>query len=244
MLAIMTARKPRTNLIEVLFTTPTILFYNKIMSKAINKVIKNLIYSDIFLLTGLGFISPIFAIFLSENIKGGNVQVAGFAAASYLMVFSLAIIPIGKFLDKNHGEKDDLWFIIIGNILAAGAVLGYIYSEYPWHIYFLQGFYGLGMAMNMAGYTAIFTRHIDKEKEAYEWSVRGAWVGIGSGLAGAVGGWVAYHFGFKFLFTGIIIFILISAFLPLLILKEMKTRNRTEPVFPEIKIMPPTAPKE
>jgi MFS family permease len=214
------------------------------MSKTINKVIKNLIYSDIFLLTGLGFVAPIFAIFLSEHIKGGNVQVAGFAAAAYLIVHSLIMIPIGKFLDKNHGEKDDLWFIVIGNVLAAISVFGYFFAEYPRHIYFLQGLYGLGMAMNMAGWTAIFTRHIDKGKEAYEWSVRGAWVGMGGGVAGAVGGWVAYHFGFEFLFTGIIVFILISAVLPLFIFKEMKVRNKAEPIFPEIKIMPPTSPKE
>ncbi len=204
----------------------------------------NLIYSDVFLLTGLGFVAPIFAIYLTERIEGGNIEVAGFAAAVYWIVNSLVMIPIGKFLDKNHGEKDDLWFVVLGNILAAFAVLGYLFSKYPWHIYFLEGLYGFGMAMNMAGYTAIFTRHIDKEKEAYEWSVRGAWVGIGSGLAGAVGGWVAYHFGFNNLFIGIIIFILISAALPLLILKEMKSRNKPEPIFPEIKIIPPTAPKE
>jgi len=218
--------------------------YNQFMTKKINKVIMNLIYSDVFLLTGLGFVAPIFAIYLTENIEGGNIEVVGFAAAVYWIVNSLVIIPIGRYLDKNHGEKDDLWFIILGNILAALAVFGYLFSKYPWHIYVLQGLYGLSMAMNMAGYTAIFTRHIDKEKEAYEWSVRGAWVGIGSGLAGAVGGWVAYHFGFTNLFIGIIIFILIGAILPLFILKEMKSRNKPEPIFPEIKIIPPTAPKE
>ena len=214
------------------------------MPKIINKVIKNLILSDIFLLTGLGFVAPIFAIFLSEHIKGGNVEVAGFAAAAYWIVHSLTMIPIGKFLDKNHGEKDDLWFIILGNILAAFAVFGYFFAEYPRHIYFLQGLYGLGMAMNMAGYTAIFTRHIDKQKESYEWSVRGACVGMGGGVAGAVGGWVAYHFGFEFLFTGIIVFILISAVLPIFILKEMKPWDKKEPIYPEIKSTAPLAPKE
>jgi MFS family permease len=98
--------------------------------------------------------------------------------------------------------------------------------------------------MNMAGYTAIFTRHIDKEKEAYEWSVRGAWVGVGGGLAGAIGGWVAYRFGFEILFTGIIIIILASALLPILILKDMSPRNKKEPLFPEIKTASPEAIKE
>jgi MFS family permease len=214
------------------------------MTKTINRVIRVLIYSDVFLLTGMGFVAPIFAIYLTENIKGGNVEVAGFAAAVYWIVNSLVIIPIGKFLDKNHGEKDDLWFVILGNVLAALSVFGYFYAALPWHIYFLQGLYGLGMAMNMAGYTAIFTRHIDKEKESYEWSTRGAWVGMGGGAAGAIGGWAAYRFGFDFLFAGIIIFILISALLPFFILKEMSPRNKKEPLYPEMKSTAPLAPKE
>lgn len=191
---------------------------------SINKVIKFLILSDVALLSGLGFVTPIFAIFLTENIKGGNIRVAGFAAAIYWIVQSVVIIPFGRYLDKNHGEKDDLWFVIVGNLLAALVVFGYVFARLPWHIYFLQGIYALGMGMNIPGYTAIFTRHIDKDKEAFDWSVRAALVGIGAGLAGALGGIIAHNFGFNILFVGVGIFILLGAFLPLLILREMKSR--------------------
>ncbi len=214
------------------------------MIKSINKVIKILILSDLTLLTGLGFAAPIFAIFLTENIEGGNIEVAGFAAAIYWVVHSLVMIPFGKYLDKNHGEKDDLWFIIIGNFLGALAVFGYIFSSLPWHIYLLQGIYGLGMGMNMPGYTAIFTRHIDKGREAFDWSVRGALIGIGTGVAGALGGMIAQNFGFNILFIGVGIFIIISAFLPLLISKEMKARDGRVSLVPEIKTIEPPAPKE
>jgi len=211
---------------------------------SINKVIKFLILSDVALLTGLGFIAPIFAIFLTENIKGGNIEVAGFAAAIYWIVKSIVIIPFGRYLDKNHGEKDDLLFIIIGNLLAALAVFGYIFSRLPWHIYFLQGIYALGMGMNIPGYTAIFTRHIDKGREAFDWSVRGALIGVGTGVAGALGGIVASRFGFNILFIAVGIFILLSAFLPFLISKEIRTKDKKMPVVPEIKTIQPPAPKE
>jgi len=191
---------------------------------SINKVIKFLILSDVALLSGLGFVAPIFAIFLTENIKGGNIEVAGFAAAIYWIVQSVVIIPFGRYLDKNYGEKDDLWFIIVGNLLAALVVFSYVFARLPWHIYFLQGIYALGMGMNIPGYTAIFTRHIDKNKEAFDWSVRATLVGIGAGLAGALGGIIAHNFGFNILFVGVEIFILLGAFLPLLILREMKPR--------------------
>lgn len=209
----------------------------------INKVIKILILSDIVLLTGLGFLSPIFAIFIADNIQNGDMRVAGFAASIYWIALSLVLIPLGRYLDKKGGEKDDLWFIVIGNILAAVAVFGYIFSKFPWHIYFLQAIYGIGMGMNIPGYTAIFTRHIDKGKEALSWSVRAAFVGIGTGVAGSLGGLIAYRFGFEILFLGMGILLLLSALLPLLIQKDLMPRGKKMLGVPAIKTIEPPAPK-
>ena len=208
--------------------------YNHRMLK-INKVIRVLILSDVLLITGLGFISPIFAIFLTNKIKGGNVEIAGFAASIYWITLSLVLIPFGKYLDKNHGEKDDLYFIVIGNFLAALAVFGYLFSYLPWHIYLLQAIYALGMGMNIPGYTAIFTRHIDKGKEALSWSTRAAFVGVGAGVAGALGGIIAHRFGFNALFIGVGIFILLSAFVPFLISKNILPKDQTGFHLPPVK---------
>ena len=99
------------------------------------------------------------------------------------------------------------------------------------------------MGMNIPGYTAIFTRHIDKGKEALSWSTRGALVGIGTGVAGALGGTIAYYFGFKVLFSGVIILFLISAALPLLIYKELIPKEKKMPKVSEIKTLDGQAPK-
>ena len=214
------------------------------MLKSINKVIKILIFSDVLLLTGVGFIYPIFAIFITDRIQGGNIQVVGFAAAVYWIVKSVLQIPFGKYLDKVKGERDDLWFVVIGNILAAIAVFGYIFSSLPWHIYFCQGIYSLGMAMNIPGWSAIFTRHIDKGKEAFEWSTRSTFIGFGAGIAGALGGIIAAEFGFNVLFAGVGIFALASALLPFLIYKDIFPRDHFLPRAPEAKgLQEPYLPK-
>lgn len=213
------------------------------MFKSLNRVIRVLILSDIVLVTGMGFVSPIFAIFITDNIQGGDIRAVGFAAAVYWIILSITLIPFGRYLDKNQGEKDDLWFIVIGNILAAFAVFGYIFSYLPWHIYFLQALYGIGMGMNIPGYTAIFTRHINRGKEAFSWSTRAAFVGIGAGIAGSLGGLIAYRFGFEVLFIGIGILILLSASLPLLIQKELIPRDKKMPRVPEMKTVEPPIPK-
>ncbi len=210
----------------------------------INKVIKILILSDIALISGFGLITPIFAVFLTSYIQGGNLKVVGYAAAIYWIVQSLVVIPFARYLDKNHGEKDDLWFIIIGNLLAASAVFGYIFARLPWHIYLLQMVYALGMGMNIPGYTAIFTRHIDKGSEAFDWSVRSALVGIGGGIAGALGGLIASRFGFNILFIGVGIFIILSALLPILITKQIIPKDKKAKRIPETKTIQPPHPKE
>lgn len=195
------------------------------MRIALNKIVKVLILSDLVLLSGFGLISPIFAVFLTDRIKGGNMEVAGYAAAVYFIINSLVILPIARYLDRNHGEKDDLAFVVVGNLLAIFVVIGYIFARYPWHIYVLQVIYAVGMGMNAPGYNAIFTRHIDKGREAFDWSVRSALIGLGAGGAGAIGGVVATRFGFNTLFIGVAVFIFISALIPLLIVHNVSPRN-------------------
>ena len=211
---------------------------------AINKVIRILILSDFYLIVGDGLVAPIFAIFLTDQIQGGDIKVAGYAAAIYWIVKSLLVIPCGRYLDKNHGEKDDLWFIVIGNLLAALAVFGYIFSRLPWHIYSLQAIYAVGMAMNVPAYTAIFTRHIDKGREAFDWSVRSALMGLGAGVAGAIGAVVASRFGFTALFVGTGLFILASAFLPFLMFKEIAPKTKKPAKIVVAKSIQPPRPKQ
>ncbi len=188
--------------------------------------------------------APVFAIFLTSQIQGGNVKVAGYASAIYWITKSIATIPFGRYLDKNHGEKDDLWFLIIGNIVGSLAIFGYIFSSLPWHIYLLQIFYAIGMSMNIPAFTAMFTRHIDKGKEAFEWGTRSALLSLGTGVAGALGGVVAHHLGFMVLFIGVSIFYLVSGLLPLLITKEIFPKSREKPKVLVAKSVQPPHPKE
>jgi len=205
------------------------------MKIRMNKVIKFLIFSDVALTSGIGFITPIFAIFLTERIKGGNVEIAGYAAAIYWLVISLTVVPFGWYLDRNHGEKDDFWFIIIGNILAALAIVGFIFSSLAWHMYLCQSIYALGMSMNIAAYAAIFTRHIDKGKESFDWSIRVCLIGFGTSITGAVGGIIANRFGFTTLLICVLIFVLISSLIPFFIYKNIFSKKEKILKIPRLK---------
>lgn len=205
------------------------------MFKSINKVVKFLIYSDFMLSSGFGLVSPIFAIFLVGRVQGGDVRVAGTAAAIYWIIKSLLQIPLGKYLDKNHGEKDDFYFMIVGVIASSSVPLGYIFSSLPWHIYLLQVILAFGMAMNVPAWSAIFTRHIDKGKEAFEWSLESTLYGIGAGVTGALGGFLASKFGFNAVFIGAAALIFIAGTLLILISRHMFSKNIKVPRTPQMK---------
>jgi len=202
---------------------------------SLNKVVKTLIQADLVFLSAFGLIAPIFAVFIIEQINGGNVKVVGFAAAIYWILKAILQIPIGKFLDKHRGEKDDVSFLVLGYVLAAIVPLGYIFSFLPWHIYLLQAVYSIGMAMAIPAWAAIFTRHIDKGKEAFEWSLESSGFSLGIGITGAIGGILVAKFGFNMVFIIVSVFALIGALLPLLIYKDVAPRGDHHIRFSKIK---------
>ena len=191
----------------------------------INKVIKYLVLSDLIFWSGWGFLSPIFAVFVMKKIEGANLAVIGVASSIYWILKSLLRIPIGIFLDSRKGEEDDFWFLFFGLILSSLVPFGYLMAKYPSHIYLLQILQALGMAMALSGWTAIFSRHLDKGKEATEWGIDATLVGLGIGISGALGGLIANSFGFRAIFfiTGSLG--LLSAILLLGILKFISPRS-------------------
>ena len=203
----------------------------------LNKVIKILIWSDFFLFSGWGLIMPIFAIFIVGKIQGGDAQVAGVAIGIYWILKSLLQVPIGRYLDKNHGEKDDYYFMISGMFLASFVPFGFIFASLPWHIYALQAIHAIAMAMAIPPWGGIFIRHIDKGKEAMTWGMESSSIGIGVGIAGIIGGIIAKTFGFTPLFIGVGVLGMVSVCLLLLISKNLiaKPKDKDKTIlFPKI----------
>ncbi|KPJ57432.1 hypothetical protein AMJ49_00645 [Parcubacteria bacterium DG_74_2] len=190
------------------------------MNLKINRVIKYLILSDLVLEASWGLISPIFAIFIIQKIQGGNAFVVGMASAIYLVVFSLIRIPVAIFLDWTLKEIDDFLFLLFGFFIVSFVPFGFIFSKFPWQIYFLQAIQGIGMAIAFSGYMAIFTKHIDKGKEATEWGIRASLIGLGTGLMAALGGILVTKFSFNLIFSLVGIFSLLGSLLTLFLKHE------------------------
>ncbi len=166
----------------------------------INHVIKTLVLSDFFINAGFSVFAPIFAVFVTKQISDGSLQVIGFAAA-LTQIFKVTLqIPIAKYLDRNHGEYDDFYSMLLGSFLISLVPFLYLFASLSTHIYIIAAVYGIGLAFLVPPWYAIFTRHVDKMKENLEWSMDSVAIGIASAGAAALGGILASKLGFQVVF--------------------------------------------
>src|SRR3990167_9155838 len=197
----------------------------------VNHVIKTLVLSDFFVNAGFSVFAPVFAIFITQQIQGGCLQVVGFAAAIVQIAKITLEIPIAKFLDKNHGEYDDFYSLILGSVLIAMVPFLYLIATEVNHLYFISALYGTGIALS---------RHIDKLKESFEWSLDSVAIGISGAGAAAIGGILAQKFGFNFIFFVGGIFAVFGGLNQIKIYKDLKEKVGTGQVMPQPNKQPPS----
>src|SRR3989338_8309725 len=161
----------------------------------INRVIRTLVLGDIAFFSAFGLISPIFAIFITGQVKGATIATAGFAATINLVVRAVLQMPIARYIDKHKGEKDDFLFMVAGYTLISIVPFAYLFVTLPIHLYIAQVILGIGGALTNPGWFAIFTRHIDKGKEGTEWTLENIGVGLAAAGAAAICGILAPRLG-------------------------------------------------
>lgn len=179
-------------------------------TRPINRVVKFLIYSDFAVQSGFGFIAPIFAVFIADNIKGATLTTIGVAEMVYLLTQAAFQIPIARIADRQKGEKDDFAFMLAGSLLLVIVPWLFILSSEVWHLLFIQFFYGLALAMLVPTWDAIFTRHLDKKRVSEEWGIFETSTIVGAAITAVIGGIIADQYGFSYLFILVSLFSLLG----------------------------------
>jgi len=198
----------------------------------IGKVNLTLILSDFFLQSGLGLTAPLFAIFITGEIKGGSLAMVGLVTAAYWLTKSIVQPFIAHFLDIRKGEKDDFKFLVVGMYIANLIPIGYIFSTNITQIIILEFIRGLAMACVIPTWAALFTRHMDKGWEAFSWSIESTGIGLGAGLAAALGGILVTAFGFDFVFILVALFGLLATTTLFGIRRDLFLHNHFAPAVP------------
>lgn len=210
--------------------------YIDIKNFRINRIIRYLVLSDILLLGGWGLMAPIFSIFIIEKIPGATLVTVGIETAIYWTLKSILQLPIALYLDKNKGEKDDFYALLIGLVLAGFAAFSFTLVRSIPALYTVAVLQAAAFSLYIPSWNAIFSRHLDREQFALEWSLNSTSMGLASGFSAVLGGTVAKLLGFNAIFVLASIFSFASAallfFVPTLILpkasvKKPVTQNHT-----------------
>jgi MFS family permease len=167
-----------------------------------NKILKLLIISDIFVFSGFGLISPILAIFIKENLIGGTIFAAGLASTIFLITHSVLQILFAYVFNP----KDRLWMLITGTAVISIVPFGYIFSTNIWHIYIIQFIYGVGASFAYPSWSSLFTSNLEKGERGFQWSIYSSSVGIGAAITAVAGALLAEKIGFEivFILTGLL----------------------------------------
>jgi MFS family permease len=188
----------------------------------ISHTIRILITSDFLINSGVTLFGPVFAIFVTQQIEGGSIETVGFAAAITQIVKSVFQIPVARYLDRNHGEYDDFYSMVTGTLLFATVPFWYLIASTPQHLYLIQVLSGVGLALAVPPWYAIFTRHIDAMKENVEWSLESIGIGISGAAAAALSGVMVSNFGFDSVFIMGGILAVLGGLLEIRIYKDLR----------------------
>jgi MFS family permease len=162
-----------------------------------NRILKLLILSDIFVYGALGFVAPILSIFINDNLIGGGIFAAGLASTIFLLTHSILQVIFSYVFNP----KDRLWMLWSGTALIAVVPIGYVFSTHVWHLFLAEFAYGIGAAFAYPSWSSLFTAHLEKGKRGFQYSIYSSGLGIGTAITAAVGGFLAEKIGFKFVFV-------------------------------------------
>ncbi len=165
----------------------------------INPVVKAYIISEAFLWSAWDFVIPIFSIFVVKNIPGGDIQTAALGYSVYLITRVVFEIISGRLLQKG-GDRKKFIMTMVGMVCLSLGYFGFAISKNILQVFTFYAVLGIGLGIASPAKNSLFSIHLDKNKEATEWSLTDAVSFICMALATALGGFIAASYGFPALF--------------------------------------------
>lgn len=162
-----------------------------------NRTIKLLLLSDIFVLTGFGLVQPILAVFIKDDLQDGRLYMAGLASMLFLLTKSFVQLPFSRYVDKY--DHSILW-LIIGTVLISIVPFIYMFSTQIEMIYVAQVIYGIGSGLAFPTWLGLWSKNLDRSHASYEWSLYSTLVGLGTAGSAAIGAALTEYIGFRYTF--------------------------------------------
>ena len=165
-----------------------------------NPTIKAFIAAETLLWSGWNFFVPLIGVFVVEKIEGGNVEVVATATSFYLISRLATELLSAKYFVK-RGDRVKLTVSILGSLILGIGYLGFLAVNSVPLLFCIYILLGIGLGIASPAKLSLFSIHLDKNKEASEWSVYDAITFSAMAISGIIGGLIAGKFGFDSLFV-------------------------------------------
>lgn len=173
-----------------------------------NKALKVLHLSNgIFVLAG-SLLGPLYAIYVGGITNG--VMPVSVAWATFLISATLFSYILSKVGDS---IKEHEYLLMAGFILRGIAWLSYIFVPDFYFLLLVQFILGIGEALGTPAFDAIFSEHVHKGHQIYEYSEWKIVSNIALVIGTLLGGYIVQNYGFQILFLLMAFLSLISFFI-------------------------------
>lgn len=188
-----------------------------------NKVLRLLIVSDLFILGSFGLVSPIMAVFYVREISGATVSAIGLSLTIQLFVRGVVQLAVGRWADCERGNCRELYALVAGSIIISLVPLLYIFAHTMWFVYIIQVMYGFGGALIYPTWRVIFMRHTQSDKAGYEWGIYDTVTSLSIAAAATIGGVLVEQISFRGVFVIVSVLSLIGTYFLVKIFKQELT---------------------
>ena len=134
----------------------------------VNSVVKSYIMGESFLWSAWNLITPIFAVFVVNNIKYGDIQLAASGYSIYLVSRVIFELLVGPYLSKSSDRKKFMT-TIIGMLFLSVSYIGFSQSTQILQVFLFYATAGIGLGIATPAKNSLFSMHLDKNKEPADW---------------------------------------------------------------------------
>lgn len=181
------------------------------MGMKFNRVVTVLLLSDLLIVAGYGLLDPILAVFISGQIVGATLSTVGIASGIFLITKSVVQIPFSRLIDR-HNDKFDVHWLFYGTALVATAPLIYLFASEVKFVYLAQLISGLGSGMAYPAWLGLWSTHLDRGKESFEWSFYSTITGVAAAITAPIGAYIVEATSFRVLFLVMFLFAATGSF--------------------------------
>lgn len=161
-----------------------------------NRTLRALVITNGIILLAAAMLGPIYALFVKE--LGGNILHASATGAILAITAGITVLISGRLADKT---KDDRHIIVAGYALAGLAFLSMSAVSSIGQLFAAQMLLGFGQATYGPAFDKLYSTHLDKHKEAREWSIWSATFFFTTAIGAMTGGYIVTQYGFTPMFV-------------------------------------------